>query len=560
VTCLDLGFRTTGFSNMTGQAWRLIRGFLLTLALLGPLASGAADAPATADAARGAVTPAALTIDNRTIFVFRSPLLGHAPSERAEAAQRRIEALANRHRVSNVSSRAIPQGIAIEIDGAAVFVVTSGDVDDLGGATLQSTAEEAVRALTEVLSETQEQASVRQLLKAVLITAVETLVYAGLLYGIFAAKRRLTTIVSTALMAQAERLKVAGVIAVHPRQFIGATRRLVTLIAWLLALFATYLWLTYTLRLFPYTRPWGEQLRGWLVETLGSILRGIVHAIPGLATVVVIFLITRGIAHLLDGFFRRVDAQHIRLGWLDEDTVRPTRRIATIVLWLFALAMAYPYLPGAQTDAFRGLSVLVGLMVSIGASSLVAQAASGMILMYSRTLRAGEYVKIADKEGTVVELGMFATRIHTGTGEELILPNAFVLANTTHNYSRTVPGHGFVLQVKVTIGYATPWRQVHAMLLEAAHRTHGILTDPAAYVIQSALSDFYVEYKLVAYAGPEAPAKRALALNDLNANVQDVFNEYGVQIMSPHYLGDPAHPQVVPKERWFEAPAKKPEQ
>jgi len=228
------------------------------------------------------------------------------------------------------------------------------------------------------------------------------------------------------------------------------------------------------------------------------------------------------------------------------------------VLWLFALVMAYPYLPGAQTDAFKGLSVLVGLMVSIGASSLVAQAASGLILMYARTLRAGEYVKIGDAEGTVVELGLFATRIQTGTGEELILPNAFVVANTTRNFSRTVPGRGFVLQVTVTIGYSTPWRQVHAMLLEAARRTHGILVEPPAYVIQSALSDFYVEYKLVAYAGPEAPAQRALAINDLNANVQDVFNEYGVQIMSPHYLGDPEHPQIVPKERWFEPPASKP--
>ena len=171
---------------------------------------------------------------------------------------------------------------------------------------------------------------------------------------------------------------------------------------------------------------------------------------------------------------------------------------------------------------------------------------------------AGEYVKIADSEGTVTELGLFATRVQTGTGEELILPNAFVVANTTRNFSRAVAGRGFVLHVTVTIGYSTPWRQVHAMLLEAARRTHGVLAEPAPYVIQASLSDFYVEYKLVAHAGPEAPIKRAMAINDLNASVQDVFNEYGVQIMSPHYLGDPAHPQVVPKERWFEPPADKP--
>jgi small-conductance mechanosensitive channel len=182
-----------------------------------------------------------------------------------------------------------------------------------------------------------------------------------------------------------------------------------------------------------------------------------------------------------------------------------------------------------------------------------------MILMYARLVRMGDYVKIGEAEGTVVEVGLLATRLLTGTGEEVVLPNTFVVANITRNFSREAAGHGFVVQINATIGYSTPWRQVHAMLLEAAHRTRGILPEPAPYVIQSALSDFYVEYKLVAHAGPDAPALRALVISDLNANVQDVFNEYGVQIMSPHYLNDPQLPQVVPKERWFEAPAKKPD-
>ena len=153
---------------------------------------------------------------------------------------------------------------------------------------------------------------------------------------------------------------------------------------------------------------------------------------------------------------------------------------------------------------------------------------------------------------------MLALRLHTGTGEELVLPNAFVVANMTRNFSREAVGRGFVTQVTVTIGYSTPWRQVHAMLLEAARRTQGMLREPAPYVIQAALSDFYVEYKLVAYAEPETPAERAVVISDLNSNVQDVFNEHGVQIMSPHYFNDPKEPQIVPKERWFEPPAQKP--
>jgi small-conductance mechanosensitive channel len=163
-------------------------------------------------------------------------------------------------------------------------------------------------------------------------------------------------------------------------------------------------------------------------------------------------------------------------------------------------------------------------------------------------------------EGTVVSLGFMRTIIHTGTGEEVSLPNSSIVSSAVRNFSRLVPGSGFVLSSAVTIGYDAPWRQVHAMLLEAAKRTSGILRDPPPYVVQTALSDFYVEYKLVAQAGPEAPRLRVEAMSALHANIQDVFNEHGVQIMSPHYLGDPADAKVVPKERWYEAPAEKPAQ
>jgi len=161
--------------------------------------------------------------------------------------------------------------------------------------------------------------------------------------------------------------------------------------------------------------------------------------------------------------------------------------------------------------------------------------------------------------GAVSALGIFITRVRTGLGEEVSLPNAYVVANTTRNYSRVVAsGRGFVLDTTVTIGYSTPWRQVHAMLLAAARRTPEILDDPKPFVVQTALSDFYVEYRLVCYAGPEAPQRRAMVLDALHANIQDVFNEHGVQIMSPHYMMDPARPQVVPKANWYEPPAREP--
>jgi small-conductance mechanosensitive channel len=220
------------------------------------------------------------------------------------------------------------------------------------------------------------------------------------------------------------------------------------------------------------------------------------------------------------------------------------------VVWLFALAIAYPFLPGANSEAFKGVSVLAGLMLSLGASSVVGQVIAGLSLMYARVLRSGEYVKIGDTEGTVASVGMFATKLHTGMGEELSLPNAWVFGQAVRNYSRLAPDGRYVLHTAVTIGYATPWRQVHAMLLEAARRCPDVATEPVPYVVQTALSDFYVEYRLCAHGSRSAPRRRAEAMSQLHAHIQDVFNENGVQIMSPHYRSDPPAPQVVPPEGW----------
>jgi small-conductance mechanosensitive channel len=258
-------------------------------------------------------------------------------------------------------------------------------------------------------------------------------------------------------------------------------------------------------------------------------------------------------------FFNRIERGQLSVGGLDAATAIPTRRLVNAGVWLFALALAYPYLPGAQTEAFKGLSVLLGLMVSIGASGIVGHAMSGFILMYTRTFRGGEYVRIVDTEGTVDKIGTFTTRIRTGLGEEVSLPNSLVLQHSTKNYSRAMPGTGYVVDTAVTIGYLTPWRQVHAMLAEAARATTGITADPAPYIRQTALSDFYVEYRLVAYSVAQHAAQRADVLSRLHANIQDVFNTYGVQIMSPHYLTDPATPQSVPRDRWYAAPAAHPD-
>jgi small-conductance mechanosensitive channel len=282
-------------------------------------------------------------------------------------------------------------------------------------------------------------------------------------------------------------------------------------------------------------------------------------AIPDLFTAFVIFLLARAATQGLSRFFNRVKDGSIQLSWLDAEVAVPTRRIVNLAIWLFALAMAYPYLPGANTEAFKGVTVLVGLMVSMGASGLVGQLVSGLILTYTGIYRKGEFIHVLDYQGSIVEMGMFSTRIRNGMGVELTLPNSLVLSNVTQNYSKAVQGIGFIIDTKVTIGYDTPWRQVEQMLIMAALRTEGVINDPAPKVFQTALSDFYPEYLLICQAIPSDAQLRAQVMSRLHANIQDVFNEFGVQIMSPNYRGDPAKDKIVAKEDWYKAPAKLPD-
>lgn len=543
---------------------RLVGVLLVFLVLFGtpvfaaPEPAGTSEPTGKAEPQSGAARVAPVVFHNRTVFEMRATLLGYSPAERAEAASHRIAEALDKGGPGVVSTRTTSEGVAVFVDGALVFFVTHGDVNTLVGATLDSTVSAAAENLSKAIDATREGRDLQRLGIALGKSLAATAFFALLLWAIVRGNRWLGARLSTAVEARIEKLKTSGITAVNPGQSLIFTRRLVTLIAWLVGLFALHLWLTFVLVQFPYTRPWGEGLGTFLLHTVASIAHAIVGAVPGLVTVVIIVVITRFLARLAHAFFDQFSEGRVTWGWLDADTAGPTRRVFTVVLWLFALAMAYPYLPGSHTDAFKGLSVLVGVMISLGASNLVGQAASGLILIYSRALKPGEFVKIGETQGTVTELGMFATRIETGMGEEVVLPNSFVLSNTTKNYSRATDDEGYVMDVTVTIGYSTPWRQVHAMLLEAARRTNGIRPEPKPYVIQTALSDFYVGYRLVAYGAPEAPKRRAQAMNDLHANVQDVFNHYGVQITSPHYVVDPPRPQIVPPERWYEPPAIRP--
>jgi len=525
---------------------------LLACSLL--VSAASVTAPAVPGQSRAGSAPADLVVFNRYVTTFRGDFLGISPAERVERARAILQTLAY-DTDAKVVVTSIEQGKKITIDGRYILIVIPGDVDPLGQESLDETAAATVARLKQVITETREARSVENLIRSLAAGGVATLVWLALLWGLARLHHRFARILVRLAASKAPTLKLGGTVLLDQHHVYPMVRHLVGILRWLLVTIFSYEWLSFMLSRFPYTRPWGESLNGYLIGIVVDILQAIVGAIPGLGVAIAIFLLARSLISLIDGFLERLAVGESPPRWLDAEAMPTTRNLVGMAVWLFALAMAYPYLPGAETEAFKGLSVLLGLMVSLGASSLVGQAAAGLIVTYTRTIRVGEYVRVGEHEGTVTELGMFTTRIRTGTGQELALPNSLITGTTIQNYSRAVNGRGFVVDTKVTIGYDTPWRQVEAMLIEAAWRTPGILREPAPHVFQTALSDYYPEYLLVAQATAMKAKPRAETMTELHRNIQDVFNEHGVQIMSPHYMTDPAEAKVVPPQRWYEPPA-----
>ncbi|HEU5294549.1 MAG TPA: mechanosensitive ion channel domain-containing protein [Burkholderiaceae bacterium] len=512
----------------------------------------AAAAPTASAAASTAVADPVLqgrlVVNNRPIFTFHATLLGRMPRERALAAGTAVAAVVERGGPGQVTLQRADDGryTAVQIDGLIVFHVTAEDLDP--GASLDSAAGAVRNRLQVAVNETIEKKDPRRIGMGILYSVVATAIAYLLLRAAFALRRRALVRVTSMIDAwnPTRRRSLFGTYLHHAR---SATLLVTLVLTWAVVLVLLYTWATFVLRQFAYTRAWGERSTEWIVELLERMGADILGAVPGLITALVIFLIARLVTRVNTALMQRIESGELEVAWLDADTADPTRRIGNFVVWLFALALAYPFLPGSDSEAFKGVSVLAGLMISLGASSVVGQVMSGLSLMYSRTLRVGEFIKVGGIEGTVTTIGMFAIKVHTGMGEEVSLPNSVVVGQAVLNYSRLAHGK-FVLHTAVTIGYSTPWRQVHSMLLEAARRTPGVADEPKPYVVQTALSDFYVEYRLCGQSSELAPERRAEALSQLHGHVQDVFNENGVQIMSPHYMADPAQPQVVAPAHW----------
>ncbi len=318
-------------------------------------------------------------------------------------------------------------------------------------------------------------------------------------------------------------------------------------------LVVTYVYLEYALGLFPWTRGIGYQLSEILIDPLRTMAAGAIRQIPNLVFLIILALFTRYVLKLIRLFFGSVAAGSVTLSGFDAEWAWPTYRLVRILVIAFALVIGYPYIPGSDSEAFKGLSLFIGVVFSLGSSSVIGNMIAGYSMTYRRTFRLGDRVKIGEHVGDVDRMRLMVTHLRTPKNEEIVVPNSVILGAEVVNYSTLARERGLVLHTTVGIGYETAWRQVEAMLLEAARRTPGLLRSPEPFVLELTLGDFCVTYELNVYC--DDPQAMPGLYTALHQNILDVFNEHGVQIMTPAYEGDPAQPKVVPKSQWYAAPA-----
>ena len=286
--------------------------------------------------------------------------------------------------------------------------------------------------------------------------------------------------------------------------------------------------------IFPPTKALAYRLLGYIWTPVKSILQGIVDYIPDLITIIIICIAIHYLIKLFKYLSNEVATERLKIPGFYPDWALPTYNIIRFLLYAFMIAMIYPYLPGSDKGVFQGISVFVGLIISLGSSTVIGNVIAGWVITYMRPFRKGDRIKLNDTTGDIIEKTPLVTRIRTPKNEIVTVPNSFIMSSQSINYSRSAQDFGLILHAEVTIGYDVPWRLIHRMLIDAALRTKGILHEPYPFVLETGLNDWYPVYQINAYT--RDAQRMALIYSELFQNIQDRFNEEGVEIMSPTYI------------------------
>ena len=480
-----------------------------------------------------AVPSGEVVIDGNPILKVYEPVAALTPEARAQGIAARITAFARDGSLPSDSIRLQPREDWTEIiaGNTMIMAITDGDAR-AAGKTRQKLALEVAQNIRQAVEEYRLNHSWRMILRGILKTALSTLLLVVALWLVRRVRLLFRSRVERQIHISADlEKKSAWHLSVA---YLGPVMLAVgTFLRWVLILGLLQVYVTVTLGFYSSTHEISLTATRWVISQLESLAKSGLDYLPNLAIIAVIVLVTSYLIRLIRQIFSHISKGNLKIAGFYPDWAKPTDKLIRALILVLALIVAFPYLPGAKSPAFRGISIFLGVLLSLGSSSAVANTIAGVILTYMRSFLAGDWVQIGDNMGEVVDRTLLVTRILTPKAEVVTIPNSTVMSGAVKNYSTEANKTGVIFYTSVSISFDVPWRTVHQLMINAASATEHVLRQPAPFVLQRSIDDFYVTYELNAYT--KTPREVLNIYSDLHQNIQDKFNEAGVEICSPHY-------------------------
>ncbi len=499
--------------------------------------------------------PAPVIVDGKELFQVGG-ITSYPAKERAREVANQIKALAAKRSFDPKNLQVTKEGSVTFIKADNLEVMALVEVDATReGVALDVLVDSNKTKIIKAVYRYRKDRAPRTLLINSGYALAATVVAALLIWGILRLFAWFNTLGQQKIKARIEQLESKSHNIIQADQISDIIGGLLKTAKVLSMLVVIYFYLNLVLGLYPWTRLFALYLFSITVEPLRIIGMGLLTALPNIFFLIIFFFIVRYILKVTRLFFSGISRGSIRMASFDREWGMPTYKIVRLLIISFALVVAYPYIPGSSSGAFKGVSIFLGVIFSLGSSSVLTNIIAGYTITYQRAFKIGDRVKINDVIGDVTARSVLETRLRSLKNEEIVIPNSTVLNNNVINYSAEANTNGLILHTTVGIGYEVPWRQVETMLLLAAERTKDIKTEPKPFVLQQSLGDFAVNYELNAYCGD---AKQMAKLyTSLHRNILDVFNEHNVQIMTPNYVQDTEQPKIVQQDQWYAPPAQK---
>lgn len=487
-------------------------------------------------------------VDGDTLFYLYTKRGGYTAQTRAEMDAAIITELGERFNLHPDSVYIENSDIVTDVMYEDKVIVSFTDQDGLWeNCTRQQLAEHVRTLIIEKLRTMHEEHSFLQLCKRILYFI---LVLAGQ-YLLF----RLTLWLYRKSKVRIQRLKDTRLkpISIQNYEILDTQKQVnllifsASMVRYLLVFLQLLITVPMLFAIFPQTQDLAYKILSYIWNPVKGILKDIVEYIPNLFTILVIYYAIKYVIKGVRYLAMEVDSGRLKINGFYSDWAMPTFHIVQFLLYAFMIAMVYPYLPGSKSGVFQGISVFVGLIVSLGSSTVIGNIIAGLVITYMRPFKMGDRIQLNETTGNVIEKTPLVTRIRTPKNEVVTIPNSFIMSSHTVNYSASARTYGLIIHSEVTIGYDAPWRKVHQLLIDAALATPGVQADPEPFVLETSLSDWYPVYQVNAYI--KDADNMGQIYSDLHQNIQDYFNKAGIEIMSPHYMATrDGNEMTIPKE------------